>query len=144
MTDDAYKNLVPITLGGCVRIKFTIHIIEAAKKTPNTVFYSTDQYLKLIDFVYRDYKNHFHAFQATIGKTHKATPKYIKELQKKVGGGKNLSLYYLVPAETFHGFVTHPVNPGIKDEGITCDIYHVKVPKPNDESTVTAKEEQEI
>ena len=131
-------------LGGCNGIKLDIDIVDAAKKTRKTLFHSVNRYQKLIDFVYQDDKNHFHAFQATIGKTHEVAPQYIKDLQKKVGGGKNLSLYYLVPAETFHGFVTHPVNPGIKDEGITCDIYHVKVPKPNDESTVTAKEEQEI
>ena len=130
--DGGYKVTKEKLLGGCDGIKLDIDIVDAAMKTCKTLFHSVNQYQKLIDFVYQDDKNHFHAFQATIGKTHTVAPQDIEELQMKVGGGDNLSLYYLVPGENFDGFVTNPVNPCSKENKITCDIYHVMMPKPND------------
>ena len=125
--EEGYKGTEEKLLGGCNGIKLDIDIVDAAMKTCKTLFHSVNQYQKLIDFIYQDDKNHFHAFQATIGKTHTVAPQDIEELQMKVGGGDNLSLYYLVPGENFDGFVTNPVNPGIKYKGITCDIYHVMI-----------------
>jgi hypothetical protein len=54
---------------------------------------------------------HFHAFQATSRKEHEANATGIKDLQEKVGGGSNLSHYYIVPEGIFDIFVTKPVNP---------------------------------
>ena len=131
--EEGYKVTEEKLLGGCDGVELDIDIVDAAMKKPKTLFHSVNQYQKLIDFVYQDDKNHFHAFQATIGKTHTVAPQDIEELQMKVGGGDNLSLYYLVPGENFDGFVTNPVNPCSKENKITCDIYHVMIPKPNDD-----------
>jgi hypothetical protein len=112
-------------------------IVEAATATSNVVFYSVDPRFPLIDFIYRDGKGVFHAFQATIGNDHPAHPKDIQKLEEKVGGAENLNLYYVVPGENFDSFVTRPVNPcavrtrGTKVASASCKIWHVQVSDPN-------------
>jgi hypothetical protein len=110
-----------------MEIRFVVEIVEEAKKeeNQNVLFHSVNPAYKLIDFIYRDKNGHFHAFQATIGNDHMASEKAIKNLENKVGGGENLTLYYLIPSILFDGFVTGTVEPTA-----VCEIFHVLVPEP--------------
>jgi hypothetical protein len=126
-----------IELGGCEKIGTADDIVAAAKKWPMVVFRPVDPAERLIDFVYRDRNGHFHAFQATIGKTHTANVGEILELERKVGNPRKLSLYYLVPEWRFPTFVTDPVDPrnpprSKRPGGArpSCSIFHVAIPGP--------------
>ena len=130
---DEYKKPSSLTLGGCKEIRLGHNIVNAAKEDRNVLFHSVDQSYELIDFLYQDDNGHFHAFQATLGKTHSANVAKIKELENAVGISVDptikLSLYYLVPGERFEKFVTDPANP--REMGATCSIWHVSIPDPN-------------
>lgn len=99
-----------LTLGGCEAIRLVHDIVENATEVPNVLFHSMNPKYPLIDFIYKDKKGKFHAFQVTIGETHRSSPAQIKQLEQKIGG-KNLNLYYLVPSQKFKSFATNPVNP---------------------------------
>ena len=124
-----YKKKRTVTLGGCSAVRLVLDIVQAAMETPDVLFHSVDSNNPLIDFLYRDEKGAFHAFQATIGSKHSANPTKIKELEEQVGGGGKLSLYYLVPDNQFKRFVTNPADP--RKEGASCDIWKVLIPDPN-------------
>jgi hypothetical protein len=115
-------------LGGCADIRLVLDMVEAAKAENNTnvLFHSVDRYQKLIDFIYRDEKGHFHAFQVTLGQTHTANENDIEDLEAQVGDPKRLSLYYMVPGNNFKTFVTMKAKPKAK-----CKIFHVMLPNPN-------------
>ena len=108
-------------------------IVESAKaeNNMNVLLHSANRNNRLIDFIYRDEVGHFHAFQATLRKTHPANQKAIHDLETKVGDPHLLSLYYLVPSDNFMGFVTKPAEPKAE-----CEIFHVMLPNPNDEVEV--------
>ena len=112
-----------------------LDIVNAAKETRGVLFHSVDQANKVIDFMYQGENGEFHAFQATIGTTHKANSKNINRLVDQVQEGdpsKKLSLYYLVPGKQFKSFVTSPVDPLEKLVNVTsCKIWHVLIPDPN-------------
>jgi hypothetical protein len=84
----------------------------------------------LIDFLYKDEDQHFHAFQVTLRHRHNAKVADIKQLENAVGDASKLSIYYAVPSEHFRSFVRDPVDP--KGTGALCDIFHVVIPNPND------------
>ena len=90
-------------LGGCASMRLVGDIFESAKaeNNMNVLLHSANRNNRLIDFIYRDEVGHFHAFQATIRKTHPANQKDIHDLETKVGDPKRLSLYYLVPSDNF-------------------------------------------
>lgn len=123
------KNLT-VLLGGCVSKRQVVDIVEHAKQTPNVLFHSLDPSYELIDFIYQDGKGAFHAFQATIGKTHSADTDKIRNLQTQVGVKKKLALYYLVPGENYISFMTSPVNPN--KWGVSCKVWIVSIPDPNE------------
>jgi hypothetical protein len=91
----------------------------------------------LIDFVYKDTDDVFHAFQATVGATHTANVDAIVELEESVGDPGKLRLYYVVPSDRFPNFSTDPVNPrkpvgqrkkrGRPTKHARCKIFHVMV-----------------
>jgi hypothetical protein len=99
-----------VALGGCTKIQLVQNPVESAKRngSANVVFHSVDQRYPLIDFLYKDDKGHFHAFQATIGKKHTTNIATIERLGQQVGGANKLTVYYLVPAENFRSFVLDP------------------------------------
>ncbi len=82
--DADYKNIEPIILGGCKEIRLPFNIVEAANNESMTVFQSTQRCHELIDFIYKDEFNHFHAFQVTVGDTHKAEVETIKKLVEMI------------------------------------------------------------
>ena len=82
--DAEYKNIEPIMLGGCKEIRLSFNIVEAANNESMTVFHSTQRCHELIDFIYKDKSNHFHAFQVTVGDTHRAEVKTINKLVEMI------------------------------------------------------------
>ena len=112
-----------------------LDLVEAAKATQKVLFHSVDRANTLIDFLYQDENGAFHAFQATIAKTHRADPGSIKTLVDSVQGGdqsKKVSLYYLVPGNLYKTFVTNPVDPLKQLQNVkSCEIWHVLVPNPS-------------
>lgn len=118
-------------LGGCTETREAMDLVEAARSVPNVVFHSTDENYPLIDFIYRDEAGHFHAFQATTSKKHKAQVDLITNLEKQVGDPTKLTLYYLVPSHIFGGFVTRPADP---QSDVKCQILIVQIPDPNEET----------
>lgn len=123
----------PVLLGGCGEIRSTWDIVAAAMERPMVVFHSINPAQKLIDFIYQDSEDHFHAFQVTLAEKHSAEVEHIRELEQQVGGAGRLSLYYVVPEFRFASFVTRPVdprNPGRGKAGARCNIYHVEIQNP--------------
>jgi hypothetical protein len=98
-----YNMTLTKMLGGCANIRLVLDMVESAKAENNTnvLCHSVDRYQKLIDFIYRDEKGHFHAFQVTLGQTRNANENDIEDLEAQVGDPKRLSLYYLVPSDNF-------------------------------------------
>ena len=97
------------------------------------LFYSSDRRHPLFDFIYKDEKGHFHAFQATVGNTHSAKREHIQALERRVGGAAKLSLYYLVLPSKYDAFMTDPVDPRIQSEKghkASCQVFHVVIPNP--------------
>jgi hypothetical protein len=84
----------------------------------------------LIDFLYKDEDQHFHAFQVTLRPRHNAKVADIKQLENAVGDASKLSIYYAVPSEHFGTFVTAPVDP--KEAGALCNVFHMVIRNPND------------
>jgi hypothetical protein len=101
--------------------------VKAAMEHPMVLFRSLDPRHPLYDFMYRSNDDTFHAFQATIGKTHTANQKKLGELRTKLGTSP-LVFYYLVPEERFEDFAITPVDPS--DGLANTVIWHVSVPKP--------------
>jgi hypothetical protein len=125
-----YKKTFPKMLGGCASIQLVDDMVESAKAENNTnvLFHSANRYQKLIDFIYRDEKGHFHAFQVTLRRKRTVNEKDIEDLEAQVGDPKRLSLYYLVPSDNFMTFVTTKAEPKAN-----CKIFHVMLPDPNEE-----------
>jgi hypothetical protein len=120
--------------GGCTEVRSAGDIVEAAKKRHMVLFHSAKVSHPLIDFIYRTSKGHFHAFQVTLGPKHSAKVCHIRALERLVGSGSKLSLYYLVPESRFDEFVTDPVDP--RAEGASCCIYHIAIPDPRQDKAV--------
>ena len=114
-------------LGGCREIRLSLDIVASSKSWKNIVFHSIRRDQELIDFMYRDSDGCYHAFQVTIGKTHKCNKDAFNKLTRDLDGP--CRLYYLVPSDHFSGFTTSPVKPKLEAE-----TYHVMVPEPNKES----------
>ena len=127
--DKDYAKIVYRKLGGCHKIRLAVDIVEAASHQQETIFHSVSRSYELIDFIYRDRKNRFHAFQVTLGRTHSSKKTNITTLKDKVGN-RELFMYYLVPGESFQTFVTNPVKPMVNK---SCSIWHVLIPNPNEE-----------
>lgn len=122
-------------LGGCRGIHLVHDIVASAVTTPNVVFHSMNSQYDLIDFIYQDAQNHFHAFQVAYCVSHPTDSTKIRALEASVGGAQNLSLYYLVPYKFYLSFVTKPVNPRAGTGPLpTCDIWRVAIPDPNQET----------
>ena len=129
--DPQRKNEANVTLGGCTAIRMGSDIAEAVITSgPMTLFHSVDPNYPLIDFIYKDHEGTVHAFQPTVGQTHEAKAKQMRELRKKLGD-LSLALYYLIPGENFRLFVTKPTNP--KTDELT-QVWHILIPNPNKES----------
>jgi hypothetical protein len=118
--------------GGCTKIRSVDNIVDAARREAMVVFHPVDPTHKLIDFIYKTPKGHFHAFQVTLANKHSADVGHIRELEQMVGGPTKLSLYYVVAESRFPDFVTDPVNPRSPPQGngAKCRIYHVSVQSP--------------
>jgi hypothetical protein len=126
---EKYNNVSNVTLGDCTEIRMVDDIINAAKEHPMILFHSTDPRHPLYDFMYHNSTDGtFHAFQATIGKTHPAKEAGLKDLRNELGTS-SLDLYYLVREECFKEFVTSPVEPA-KDD-IHTRIWHMVIPNPD-------------
>jgi hypothetical protein len=125
------KSSARLHLGGCGKVALVEDPVEAAKNTANVVFHSTKPNYPLIDFVYMDESGHFHAFQATVSPSHDASIDQIRKLQTQVGGGQNLSIYYIMPEFVFSKFVTRPANPKGDGKDILCNIWKVSIEKPS-------------
>jgi hypothetical protein len=128
--------------GGCKEVRLVGDIVAAARKRKMVVYHSIKLSNQLIDFLYQDSDGRFHAFHATLAKTHTANVSELLQLEERVGGPTKLSLYYLVPESRFEDFVTEPVDPRNPPdkEGATCNVYHVSISDPN--STEEEREEQ--
>jgi hypothetical protein len=142
---ETYDDQFNLTLGGCSRIQRVHDLIRGAKShEPYVLFHPIDRRYKLIDFLYKDGDNIFHAFQATLGATHTANVDAIVKLEKSVGGAKMLKLYYIVPSDKFATFLTDPVNPrrpvdpSKEQDHASCEIYHVMVSPDTFESSLLA------
>jgi hypothetical protein len=131
-----YSKTFTKMLGGCANIRLVLDMVESAKAENNTnvLFHTANRYQKLIDFIYRDEKGHFHAFQVTLGRKRTVNEKDIEDLEAQVGDPKRLSLYYLVPSNNFMTFVTTKAKPKAN-----CKIFHVLFPDPNKVKTRPAK-----
>jgi hypothetical protein len=141
-----------VTLGGCTEIRLVSHYVTAARPDDVTaakpdkvvvslsqlvaavkaapakvIFHSTNKLYPLIDFLYKDETDHFHAFQASVGKSHDANVESINKLEALVGDASKLSIYYVVPDFRFKEFKTKPEDP----TNPLCTIFHVKIPDPN-------------
>jgi Fe-S cluster assembly scaffold protein SufB len=150
-SDSKYNDVVYKTLGGCAEIRLVLNTVAAAAAKPKVLFHSVNASYELIDFMYQDGNNHFHAFQATIGKSHKAERDKIEKLHDAVGSDNKLSIYYLVPGKQFGSFVTTPVNPkekksdksqqtaNPKEDVVLWDVWHVMIPDPNGETGELAR-----
>ena len=134
-----YPNVTKVALGGCTEIRMVPNIVNSAKEHPMILFHSTNPRQPLIDFIYKDSDGTFHAFQATMDKSHKAKETSLKELRKQLGAS-TLELYFLVPEERFNTFVTNPVTPAKNDA--STHVWHVLVPKPNGNQTFTRQDSQ--
>lgn len=114
---------------GCKEIRLVPCPVAAAKAKAGVLYPSSNKQYELIDFIYKDTEGHFHAFKATLGRTHTASDNHIRELEAKVGADK-LSLCYLVPSDTFQTF---QIKPTIKKHDSTRGtVYIVMIPNPND------------
>jgi hypothetical protein len=147
-SDDSYKNeSLPIKLGGCTSIKLAVDIIDAVKMKQNTVFHSTNNNFRLIDFIYKDNDGTYHAFQVTTGLNHPAKQDDIINLVTTLSPAK-VCLYYAVPSNRFTTFVTTPVNPFKnleKSVQNTIKIRHLCIADPNheQESVKVSNQEQQ-
>jgi hypothetical protein len=122
---DKFTNKYTKKLGWCSKeTRLVLDSLSAAKAIPNVLFYSLERTHGLIDFVYQD-DGHYYAFQASAGRNRAADPGNIMALQQKVGGGENLSLYYLVASYELVG-PNPDVNPNNTD-GITCGIHYLLI-----------------
>jgi hypothetical protein len=129
--DPAYRTETNFTLGGCTAMRMGSNIAQAVLESdPLTLIHSANARHPLIDFIYKDRKGIVHAFQVTLQKTHKAKTDKIRELRETLGN-LPLVLYYLIPAENFHVFVTNPVIP--KTDELTS-VKHIIIPNPKKES----------
>jgi hypothetical protein len=125
------KNSEPCyeVLGGCTKIRLVSDPVSAVKaeQCSKILFHSAKKSYPAIDFIYNDEKNHFHAFQTTIGSTpYKARAKGIKDLEDAIGDASKLTIYYAVPDFNFLDFVTDPVQP----ESL-CKYVYLKIPNPS-------------
>jgi hypothetical protein len=133
-TMEVFGNTFRILLGGCERIQLSSDLASAALSTPNVVHHSVSGQHPLIDFIYQGKDGVIHAFQAAMGERRNAGKEEIDKLHQAVGEHRSLRLYYLVPAERFHNFVTDPVMPVPYPEMAAATsllrLYHVMVPNP--------------
>ena len=68
-----YRNDEDLELGGCKGIHLTNNnAVDSAKRLMEFVFHPIDTQHKLIDFMYQDSLEVFHAFQVTLAKDHRA------------------------------------------------------------------------
>jgi hypothetical protein len=121
-------------LGGCTEIRLVSDLFEAvaaskAETGSQILFYPANKSFPLIDFLYKDKKRHFHAFQVTLGRSHDPQVRDIKELEDAIGDASRLSIYFAVPSEHFPSFVTVPRDP--KRAGALSNVFHVMIPNPN-------------
>ena len=124
---------VSIELGGCNTIRLGVKIaLEAVAGDSMTLFHSVNTRHELFDFIYKDIKGMFHAFQVTLGKTHAVDSDQIKTLRKTLGTSR-LALYLVIPADHHNNFVTIPANPRLKGDKLTS-IWHILIPNPREES----------
>jgi hypothetical protein len=124
---EEYKKESMVQLGGCKRIRLVLDITQAAiNDDPMTLVHSINPSQELIDFIYKDGDGTFHAFQSTVGKTHKAQENLIQNLRNRIGNSR-LVLYYLIPGNRFYGFVTKPVKPLVDD---LTSVWHILIPNP--------------
>jgi hypothetical protein len=134
--DGKYKVHPTKLLGGCTEIRLVSDLFEAvaaakAETGSKILFSPANKSYPLIDFLYKDEEQHFHAFQVTIEKSHDTKVRDIKELEDAIGDASKLSIYYAVPSENFPTFVTDPGEP--KRQGALSNVFHVMIPNPNDE-----------
>jgi hypothetical protein len=114
-----------LMLGGCTNFQLVLDIVQAAKETQFIMFHSIDRSHPLIDSIYQDGTDIFHAFQVTLGSNHTANSMEMKKLEQRVGGWKKMNLYYLVTDFNFTGFVTNPRKA--RDKGV---VWKVLIPDP--------------
>jgi hypothetical protein len=124
----AYQNFSFVVFEGCKEIRMVSDIVSAAKKHPLVLFHSTDPQHPLYDFMYCSQNGTFHAFQATINKSHKPKSDALNMLREQLGTSP-LKFYYMVPEEQFGSFVTDPVDPFGSLDNTTG--WHIRVPKPS-------------
>jgi hypothetical protein len=133
--DPSYNTCEDFILGGCDTIRLVHNIVTAAHTSHGVVFHSMDDQYELIDFIFKDFYGHFHAFMVAYCETHPTDSRKIMDLEASVGGAQHLTLYYLVPSKFYLQFVTKPVDPRVGDVGTvpTCPIWHVSIPDPSHE-----------
>lgn len=123
-----------LDLGGSFSICPADDIVDAAMETACVLYCPVNKQHKLIDFAYTD-SDGIHLFQATVGIRHTAKVKEISRVKSQIQELATVqqfraTLYYLVPENRFHSFVTIPENPD-KQPSEHFKIYHVFVPNPN-------------
>ena len=125
-----YYHELDFQLGGCSNVRLGLDIANAAMYgDAMTLFHSIDPNQFLFDFIYKDLNGTLHAFQVTLGKTHRLQRTLIQRLRRIIGDS-SLVLYYLVPAESFVFFVTNPVYP---EPDAHTSVWHICIPNPNTE-----------
>lgn len=107
------------------------NLAESVKKgTVDTLFYSKDEFERLIDMICRIDEGYL-AVQVTIRKQHDAGVDKIDRLVNDLalGPGKKLFLVYCLPQNRLADFETSPVNPlfGRPDLAEKVEIYHVAI-----------------
>ena len=123
-----YKIKETFTLGGCNKVRFVSDIGTALiAGEPMTLFHSTNPTQALYDFFYKDNNGMIHAFQVTLGKTHKVESDMISDLRKTIGISP-LKFYFLIPSNHYNVFVTDPRIP-TTDE--LTKVWHILIPNPN-------------
>jgi hypothetical protein len=121
-----------ILLGGCHTVRLGEDLAkDAIEGDPMILFHSVDPKHPLFDFIYKDNKGTFHAFQVTLGKTHLAPAAQIETLRSRLGTSR-LAIYYVIPSDHLNNFVTIPANPTRKEDRLTS-FWHILVPNPREE-----------
>jgi hypothetical protein len=122
-----------VELGGCNTIRLGVDLArEAIQGDPMTLFHSVDPRHPLFDFIYKDTDGTFHAFQVTLGRTHRAPREQIEGLRRTLGSSP-LAIYYVIPADHHNDFVTDPANPTRRADRLTS-FWHILIPNPREES----------
>ena len=113
--------------GGCAEVGLTTDMVTSVCNNCNILYHALDRTYKLVDFMYQDIHENFHAFQVTTDENDFANETDIAKLEQVFEAHK-LSIYYILPEETFVELITEPAQLNT-----LCGVSYVLVPNPNNQ-----------